>query len=100
MEFSFRPRNASGGPQLSALLSARDVEVFAQKEACVLILGNVSATPSGPVETLPACSREARLCSAKGEGGVVKIVPELETQPKCCHLRQAPSRTNRAPSTI
>src|SRR6266496_3830051 len=47
MEFSFRPRNASGGPQLSALLSARDVEVFAQKEAGVLILGSVSATPSG-----------------------------------------------------
>jgi hypothetical protein len=41
--------------------------VFALEEVCVLILGNVSATPSSPVETLPACSREARLCSAKGE---------------------------------
>src|SRR6266705_6498192 len=75
MEFSFRPRNDSGRPQLSALLSARGAEVFALKEACVLILGNVSATPSSRVETLPACSREARLCSAKGESGFGKIVP-------------------------
>ena len=41
--------------------------MFALKEVCVRILGNVSATPSSPVETLPACSREARLCSAKVE---------------------------------
>jgi hypothetical protein len=74
MEFSFRPRNASGRPQLLALLSAQNVEVFAQKEAYVLILGNVSATPSGPVETLPACSREARLRSGKRESGFGKII--------------------------
>src|SRR5439155_26011971 len=100
MEFSFRPRNDSGRPQLSALRSARGAEVFALKEACVLILGNVSATPSSPVETLPACPREARLCSATGESGFGKIVPYFDTQPKRCHIPRAPSRTQRTPNNL
>src|SRR6266849_2409331 len=41
MEFSFRPRNDSGRPQLSALLSALGAEVFSLKEACVLILSRL-----------------------------------------------------------
>src|SRR5215469_641279 len=89
MEPSFRPRTDSGYPPLSALLSARDLARFALTEACVLISGNVSVTPSGPVETLSACSREARLHRPKGQARLGKIVPQPHTQPKCCHLPRA-----------
>src|SRR5215469_242897 len=69
MEPSFRPRTDSARPPLSALLSARDLARFALTQVCVLISGNVSVTPSGPVETLSAWSREARLHRPKGQAG-------------------------------
>lgn len=67
-------RTDSDCPQLSALLSARDVALVALKGTCVLILSNVWATHSGPLETFRPRSPEARLYRPKGEAGFFKIV--------------------------
>src|SRR5215471_9442648 len=88
MEPSFRPRTDSARPPLSALLSARDLARFALTQVCVLISGNVSVTPSGPVETLSAWSREARLHRPKGQAGSARSFRNPTRNPNVVIFRE------------
>ncbi len=62
--------------------------MFDQKDACVLILGNVSATPSGPVETLPDVLGKLGYAPQKGKAGSARSFPNVTRNPNVVTFRE------------